>query len=566
MTTPALVAVCVLVMATPFETRYPIFTLPWQQVTVTEAVWLGVAVVWVWTHVRARQWPAWRSPVTIPWLVWIGVMAVAAVAADADRANAMKVTGRFVVGGLTAWIVATSVRTSRDMTILLAVAAGTGAVVALLAVLEVWQLPAVLGSLGAFREGLRLVGGEVRASSTLQYPTIAAMYFELVLCGSLGVWLWMGQHRRWRMAWVGMLVVAVLAIGLALTLTRAAVLASLVGLLVAAWGRYRRVGVDGGAALLATSALLLLCAPLVASSSETARARWTTEGREGWYRAAFEAPTAITSRPGAVVVVPVTVVNIGRITWSPDATPPFALSYHVVDAASTRVIHFDGIRTALPGDVAPGARVTVPVRVRVPREAGDYRVAWDVVLEHRLWFVTEPGAVTTFTPVRVAGALVAGAPPTPSQMRRSPYALPTPVHVPGRLELWRAALRMAADHPWTGVGPDNFRWRYGAYLGDAEVDTRVHSNNQYLEVLTGGGVFAAAAFGWFLWRLVGVAGRIRARLAGPAAAAYTGVVAAGVAFLAHGVLDSFLTFTPTAFASALVLGLAVAPVWWTEGA
>lgn len=566
MTTPAFVAVCVLVIATPFETRYPILALPWQQVTVTEAVWFGVATVWGWTHVRARQWPAWRSPITIPWIVWIGLMAVAAAAADVERTNAIKVTGRLVVGGLTAWIVARSVRTSRQMAIVLALAAATGAVVATLAVLEVWQLPSVLGSLTAFREGIRVVGGEVRASSTLQYPTIAAMYFELVLCGSLGAWLWMGQHRRWRLAWTGMLLVAVLATGLALTLTRAAVIASIAGLCVAGWGRYRQVGVERGAALIATAVLLLLCAPIVAASSETARARWTTEGREGWYRAEFEAPAAITSRPGAVMSVPVTVVNRGRLTWSAGATPPFALSYHLVDPETTRVVQFDGVRTALPADVAPGARLAVPMRVRVPRETGDYRLAWDVVQEHRLWFGAEPGSVTTFTAVKVEGALVAGAPPAPASSRRSPSALPSPVDVPGRLELWRAAVHMAADHPWAGVGPDNFRWRYGAYLGDANADTRVHSNNLYLEVLTGGGVMAATAFAWFLWRLAGLARMVRSRLAGADAAVYTGVVAAGVAFLAHGVLDSFLTFTPTAFASALVLGLTVAPLWWNEAA
>jgi O-antigen ligase len=224
------------------------------------------------------------------------------------------------------------------------------------------------------------------------------------------------------------------------------------------------------------------------------------------------------------------------------------------------------VRTGLPADVAPGAQLTVPIRVRVPRETGEYRLAWDVVQEHRLWFGAEPGSVTTFTAVKVEGAVVAGAPQAPASSRRSPAALPVPVEVPGRLVLWRAAVRMAADHPWAGVGPDNFRWRYGAYFGDAEADNRVHSNNMYLEVLTGGGVFAAATFAWFLCRLVGLAALIRSRLAGAAAAAYTGVIAAGVAFLAHGVLDSFLTFTPTAFASALMLGLTVAPLWWTESA
>ena len=123
---------------------------------------------------------------------------------------------------------------------------------------------------------------------------------------------------------------------------------------------------------------------------------------------------------------------------------------------------------------------------------------------------------------------------------------------------------MAADHPWLGVGPDNFRLQYGSYLHATDPDTRVHSNNVYLEVLTGGGVFAAAAFLWFLWRVISVVRAQRNRLSGAAAAVYTGVAAAGLAYLAHGFLDSFLTFTPTAFASAVILGLAIAPAQWAE--
>ena len=48
------------------------------------------------------------------------------------------------------------------------------------------------------------------------------------------------------------------------------------------------------------------------------------------------------------------------------------------------------------------------------------------------------------------------------------------------------------------------------------------------------------------------------------ASLYAGVAAAGVAVLVHGALDSFLTFTPTYVAIALMLGLAAAPSTWTE--
>ena len=44
-------------------------------------------------------------------------------------------------------------------------------------------------------------------------------------------------------------------------------------------------------------------------------------------------------------------------------------------------------------------------------------------------------------------------------------------------------------------------------------------------------------------------------------ALYSGVVAAVAVALTHGLLDSFLTFTPTVLMGGVVAGLAVAPDW-----
>ncbi|HUR22085.1 MAG TPA: O-antigen ligase family protein [Vicinamibacterales bacterium] len=564
MSTLAFAAMCALVLATPFETRHAVLVLPWQQFTFTELVWMAVAGTFVTAQAARRQMPVLRTPVTTPWLAWMAVMILAAVSADADRANAIKTTGRLIVFGLTGLMVATSVTNARRMAVVLATAAAAGIVVALFAILEVWRVSSVLAGLNAFRSGVSTVGGQVRASSTLQYPTITAMYLELVLCGALGVLLWVGERRGWRIASVAFASLLVMIAGLSLTLTRAAMLAGMSGVLLTAWWRYRHRGADRGFVLVAACALWLCVAPILFGSAELAAARWSTDNRQGWYRASFEAPREVTGQPGALITVPIAVTNQGKITWSLNADPPFHVSYHWVDEKTTRVVAFDGVRTPLPADIAPGTRVAISARVRFPEIAGSYRIAWDVVQEGRLWFVGEPGATTTFTAASVSGALL----PTPAQAlrpgRRSPAVLPTPSAIPGRLALWSAAMRMAADHPWLGVGPDNFRLRYGRYLGLDDADTRVHSNNLYLEVLTGGGVFAAAAFLWFLWRVIGVVRTQRKRLVGAAAAVYTGVAAAGLAYLAHGLLDSFLTFTPTAFASAVILGLAIAPALWAE--
>src|SRR5688572_19095621 len=87
--TVAFAAMCALVIATPFEPRQAVFALPYQQVTFTELVWVVAAIAFVAAHVARRQLPVWRTPVTVPWLAWMAVMTLAAVAADADRANAI---------------------------------------------------------------------------------------------------------------------------------------------------------------------------------------------------------------------------------------------------------------------------------------------------------------------------------------------------------------------------------------------------------------------------------------------------------------------------------------------
>jgi hypothetical protein len=43
---------------------------------------------------------------------------------------------------------------------------------------------------------------------------------------------------------------------------------------------------------------------------------------------------------------------------------------------------------------------------------------------------------------------------------------------------------------------------------------------------------------------------------------YAGVVAALVAIALHGLVDSFLTLTPTYLAMSLAAGLAIAPATW----
>src|SRR5207237_1373001 len=81
------------------------------------------------------------------------------------------------------------VTTQARLRIALAAVVVTGAVVSLLAGLEYLQLAPVLRLLTAFRPGLATVGAQVRAGGSLQYPTIASMYLEIVFAFGLGLLL-----------------------------------------------------------------------------------------------------------------------------------------------------------------------------------------------------------------------------------------------------------------------------------------------------------------------------------------------------------------------------------------
>jgi O-antigen ligase len=136
--------------------------------------------------------------------------------------------------------------------------------------------------------------------------------------------------------------------------------------------------------------------------------------------------------------------------------------------------------------------------------------------------------------------------------------LPPGASRPSRPELWRAALAIAAEHPWRGVGPDNFRQVYGTYVGSTRWDARVHANSMYLELLSGAGVPGLAA----LLGVLGAAGVVLWRRVQRSVHEPSGVHAAAAAGMAwwlvvagHGFVDAFLSFTPIYVMLAVTAGL-----------
>jgi hypothetical protein len=248
--------------------------------------------------------------------------------------------------------------------------------------------------------------------------------------------------------------------------------------------------------------------------------------------------------------VPVRLRNTGGTTWDSSGQRPFQLSYHWLRAGDDAVVIWEGMRTPFPVRVPPGSTIALDALVEAPSEPGEYRLMWDVEQRHLLWFSTEPGAALPTTRVVVSGPRV-GSPP-----EVAPTTLPSNVVRPGRGQLWRAAAGLLAGRPIVGIGPDNYRLRYGEAAGLSTFDRRVHANNMYLEILVGAGIVGAAAFAW-LCRAIAIelAAALRASAGTTLEPAAAAIAAAVVAIALHGLVDSFLSFTATYTLFAVTLAL-----------
>jgi hypothetical protein len=528
----------------PFEVTTPIWRLPGQSITNLEAL-LGFAIgTWAVALVSAGRVPAWREPAVRGWLAFLAASALAAAVAPAERVNAWHMTGRLAAAAAVFLLTSDGVTSRVRLHIALAVSVGAGIVVSTLAVLEYWQVEPALRLLRAFRPGVSAVGAQIRASGTLQYPTITSMYLEVVFAFGLGLMLAAIDSRSMRAAWGWFAALVLIADAIVLTFTRAGLITMLVSLAIVGAVRARPHGFDPGSKLLV--ALLVAIVALVATSRsvQSTWLRLTTEGQESWYRARVNSPSQIdfTANRGRYVAVQVS--NTGLVSWDSTANPPVLLSYHWFGPDGDRVVAFEGERTDFPKTVAPGETVTVQAFVRAPSQAGAYRLEWDVVQEGLLWFSTEPNA----PPPAISRAEVTG---VTSGATVDSRVRPTRAVRPGRLTLWAAAVHMVEAYPLLGVGPDNFRLLYGTYAGLPNADTRTHSNNMYLEILAGGGLLTAIAFAWLVWTTAGLFANIGG--AGPIPSA---IAAAGAAIGIHGLVDSFLSFAPTYILFAMTLGYA----------
>jgi hypothetical protein len=543
-------AVLILAVIAPFETT--LITVGPLTLTTVEAVALTAIAASLAAIVYAGRPLVWDTPIARVGAVCLAVFAVAALFSPVDRGNALRFVARMLTAGAVYLLVANAVTTREMAKRIVGVLVATGVVISVIAVLEAAQIRPVHRALTPFRTGFHVVGGQLRATSTMLYPTIASMYLEVIF--ALALWLVLEPRQSRRRTAAVFAALAIIGGGIIATFTRAGLIAMVTAIGVVGALRYVKARqLDAGHAWLAALLLVLATLILLSRSPDVLLTRLRTEGSQDWYGATYSVPPTLRLRTGADYSVPITLSNTGRVAWDSMNEPAFAMSYHWLRAGTDAVVQFDGWRTPFPVAVEPNTRVTLPVNVRAPGEPGKYVLVWDVVHEHRAWLSTE-GIESARTVVDVEGERVSA---TSDVMGR----LPAANFRADRWTLWQAALRIAADHPLLGIGPDNFRQVYGRYAaraGERTWDTRVHANNMYLEVLAGTGAFGLTALlGVLIVSGIAVFRRWRTATAasGAAAAAFCAVwlVIAG-----HGLVDSFLSFTTTYVMFALVAGLAFA--------
>ena len=130
-----------------------------------------------------------------------------------------------------------------------------------------------------------------------------------------------------------------------------------------------------------------------------------------------------------------------------------------------------------------------------------------------------------------------------------------------RLYVWRSAVNMIADRPWTGVGLDNFLYYYrerGYMLPEAWAEPDVsHPHNIVLDHWVRLGVLGVAALAWLQVSFWQRSAALYRRLSGQRLQVLAVALMASMAdFLVHGMLDNSYFLIDLAVVFWLTFGLA----------
>jgi hypothetical protein len=256
-------------------------------------------------------------------------------------------------------------------------------------------------------------------------------------------------------------------------------------------------------------------------------------------------PDSLTLAAAENTLVPVAVTNEGTFVWRSDGPQPILLGGRWVDPDT--LAEYGQMRWSFPVPVYPVETVQMEVRLQAPAKVGPLQLRWDVVQEQVTWF-SEKSGITAVTAVVIEPGTGEVAAATPTRYLSEPV-LP----IPERPVLWRVAWQFWREHPWLGIGLDNFRLRYGERLSAAAWNDTVHTNNWYIEMVVSLGLIGSIPF--FIW-LFYLLKDMWFTVIQPDSRPWTLVVAAALlTFMVHGLLDFFLLFNATGLLFWLLVGL-----------
>lgn len=551
-------AIVLLALLAPFEVV--VWTVPVDHVARFSNLEIAGACVglgWLLALLVERRLPRINRRLALPGLVFLLACIISALLAPGARLDALRFTGR-VVAGFALFVIVADVVDSRERAVtLMKVMAISGVIVGGLAVLEYLGVQPVVAFLSLFKAHPTRVGGFLRASSSLMYATIAAMYLELTFpflvawqAASLTASPRPGSRMQFLALCLGVLVVLE---GIILTFTRAGLIAIVAALAVMALVWSRRHGIDRAIRTMGlTGAGFGLLLALAILTSPMFKLRLVSENDSSWYRAGYQMQPIPTLMAGQTTTVEVELTNTGQRSWPADGRQLFALSYHWLSADGKAVIVFEGLRTPLPHEVQPGETVRLQAQLRAPSQSGTYRLAWDMVQEDTTWFSAK-GSPASDILVQILPGIVttASSEKQPFELEVDPAALS-----PDRLTLWRVAVKMFMDRPMLGIGPDNFRQLYGRYTSVRIWNRAIHANNMYLEMLADLGLGGS---GIFLWLMISLGQALRAAFHRSWRDRFglwvLGLIGSLTAFLVHGFVDYFLEFTSIYFTFWMIVAL-----------
>jgi O-antigen ligase len=545
-----------LAVTLPFELKTPIAHVGPIAITNTELVLYLVVGCWIVWLAMAKDAVVTNPSRTLWWPVAgiVAAMAISAVAAPVGRDQAIKFVLRSTGGCLLALAAMDVIRSWRDARLVVLALSAGAAVSAVAGVLEV-EFPAVQTWLRSFKTQPTFASGFLRASGTFQYANTAAMYWEACLPLLVGTAVSMRDETTRKAGRALMLImVCVVCTALVASASRAGLMGAALSLAALAAFAGRRVPAMRTAAL-ATLAILLLMFVAQGARTGLLALRLRSSDASQWHRAAWlETPDTVTLEEGTLIRVPLRIKNVGVLPWTATGEQPVNVSYHWVRGRDAYLV-FDGARTPLPHDVAPGEEVSVNALVFGNVPTGSHSLQWDLVREGVTWFGSEGGPVAVSSARLLPSTGRRVSPPDLARLKMRPEVRPP------RRVLWRAALQMWRDHPLTGVGADNFRHMYGPYAALPIFDDRITANSLVFEVLATLGIFGLAAWSWLLWVICRRAATWwRATTLDLRAAVGLSLGAALLAFFLHGIVDYFLEFTPTYGLFWLLIGMATR-VW-----